>query len=94
LKKKLLVFFSNDTSILKVKKKTNETQKNENSDGISIGIIIFIIILCIILIGFIGFFYYFFYYKKKYLNLEKKFIKYSKFDDENVHGLEDYENIY
>ena len=90
LKKKLLVFFSNDTSILKVKKKTNETQKNENSDGISIGIIIFIIILCIILKGFISFFY----HKKKYLNLEKKFIKYSKFDDENVHGLEDYENIY
>ena len=94
VEKKVISFFSNDTSILKVKKKTNETQKNENSDGISIGIIIFIIILCIILIGFIGFFYYFFYYKKKYLNLEKKFIKYSKFDDENVHGLEDYENIY
>lgn len=51
------------------------------------------IILCITLPGFICFFYYFFYYKKKYLNLEKKFIKYSKFD-ENVHGLEDYENIY
>ena len=94
VEKKVISFFSNDTSILKVKKKTNETQKNENSNGISIGIIIFIIILCIILIGFIGFFYYFFYYKKKYLNLEKKFIKYSKFDDENVHGLEDYENIY
>ena len=56
----VISFFSNNTSILEVKKETNETQKNENLDGISIGIVIFMIILCIILTGFIGFFYYFF----------------------------------
>ena len=72
VEKKVISFFSNNTSILEVKKETNETQKNENSVDISIGIVIFMIILCIILIGFIGFFYYFFYHKKKHINLEQK----------------------
>ena len=91
LKKKVISFFSNDTSILDVKKELDKTQKTENSKVISTGIIILIIMLGIVLIGLISFFY----YKKKNLNLKKKFLKYSKFgDDESVHGLADESQLY
>ena len=70
----------------------DKTQETENSKVISTGIIILIIMLGIVLIGLISFFY----YKKKNLNLKKKFIKYSKFgdDDESVHGLADKSQLY
>ena len=92
VEKKVISFFSNDTSILEVKKKFDKTQENENPKVISTGIIILIIILGILLIGFISFFY----YKKKNLNLKKKFIKYSKFgdDDESIHGLAEESQLY
>ena len=61
VEKKVISFFSNDTSILEVKKELDKTQETENSTVISTGIIILITVLGIVLIGLISFFY----YKKK-----------------------------
>ena len=52
-----------------------------------------IVILGILLIGFCSLFYYFCYYKKKYVNFEKKFNKYSMFEDDGIdHTLADYDS--
>ena len=82
--KKLISFFSNDSSILEIKRKepdkTQEPQKDD-SDGISTGLLVLLIILGILLIvglGYGGFLL----YKKKHLSIEKKFNKYSRFEDE------------
>ena len=94
VEKKVISFYSNDTSILEIKKQINKTQKNDNLDGISTGLLFLIVILGILLIGFCSLFYYFCYYKKKYVNFEKKFNKYSMFEDDGSdHTLADYDSV-
>jgi len=79
--KKIISFFTNDTNILELKKESN-------SDNISTILIIFFVILGILLIG-AGVFL----YKKKHPSLYKKFIKYSRFEEESDHALINYESV-
>ena len=80
-------FFSNDTSILKIKKdELEKTSELKSDDGPFVGLIVFLVILCVLLIGCLG--YGFFLFRKKKLihisNFEKCFNKYSKFEDEDI----------
>ena len=81
VEKKIISFFTNDTNILELKKKSN-------SDYISTILIIFFVILGTLLIG-IGVFL----YKKKHSSLYKKFNKYSRFEEESDHTLINYESV-
>ena len=84
VEKKIISFFSNDTSILEIKRKGSQNQDNPEKDeplGISTWLLILLIILGILLIigiGYGGFLL----YKKKHPKLEEKFNKYSRFNDE------------
>ena len=74
-------FFSNDTSILEIKK--DELEKTSETKSLT-GLIVFLVILCILLIGGLGYGCFIF-LKKKYIpDIEKRFNKYSKFEDEDI----------
>ena len=83
--KKIISFFTTDTSILEIKKKESKNADdsgNEKPNGMSTWLIILLIILGILLIigiGYGGFLL----YKKKHPNLEEKFNKYSRFNNED-----------
>ena len=87
-------FFSNDTSILEIKKDepqpTQHTDEPENTsetkpdDGPSAGLIVFLVILGILIIGGLGYGGFLFWKKKHIPDLEKRFNKYSKFEDEDI----------
>ena len=87
-------FFSNDTSILEIKKDepqpTQNTDEPENSSeqksdyGPSAGLIVFLVILGILIIGGLGYGGFLFWKKKHIPDLEKRFNKYSKFEDEDI----------
>ena len=87
-------FFSNDTSILEIKKDepqpTQYTDEPENTsepkpdDGPSAGLIVFLVILGILIIGGLGYGGFLFWKKKHIPDLEKRFNKYSKFEDEDI----------
>ena len=81
VEKKIISFFTNDTNILELKKKSN-------SDYISTILIIFFVILGTLLIG-IGVFL----YKKKHSSSHKKFNKYSRFEEESDHTPINYESV-
>ena len=86
VEKKVISFFTNDTNILELKKeepqKTTEPENGDsNGNGISTGLLILLIILGILLIAGIGYGG-FLLYRKRNLTLEKKFNKYSRFEDE------------
>ena len=85
VEKKVISFFTNDTKILELKKeepqKTDEPKNDSNGNGISTGLLILLIILGILLLAGIGYGG-FLLYRKRNLTLEKKFNKYSRFEDE------------
>ena len=84
--KKVISFFSNDTTILEIKKDPKKDSvpetKKDDSEGLSIGLIILLVILGILLILAIGYGGFLF-YRKRNMSLEKKFNKYSRFEDED-----------
>ena len=89
VEKKIISFYTDDISILEIKRKksnkSDETEKPKN-EGISTGLLVVLIILGILLIlgiGYGGFLI----YKKKYPNMEEKFNKYSRFNDESDLGI-------
>ena len=89
--KKIISFYSNDTTILEIKRKeppkTEEPEKDDDSGGISTWLLVILIILGILLICGIGYGGFLF-YRKRNLNLEQKFNKYSRFEDEDsTHAL-------
>ena len=90
-------FYTNDTSILEVSKKEEPTptqnpqptqdpspRKDDDPDGPSAGLIVFLVILGILLIGGLGYGGFLLYKKKHRPDIEKKFNKYSKFEDEDI----------
>ena len=85
VEKKIISFFTNDSSLLEIKgkksKTTDEPEKVESNGGISTGLLITLIVLSILLIFGIGYGG-FLLYKKKHPKLEEKFNKYSRFNDE------------
>ena len=87
--KKIISFYTDDISILEIKrKKSNKSDETEKpkSEGISTVLLVVLIILGILLIlgiGYGGFLI----YKKKHPNMEEKFNKYSRFNDESDLGI-------
>ena len=87
--KKIISFFTTDTSILEIKKKESKNADdsgNEKPNGMSTWLIILLIILGILLIigiGYGGFLL----HTKKHPNLEEKFNKYSRFNNEDSGDL-------
>lgn len=88
-------FYTNDSSILEVPKKeeptptqnpqpTQEPKKDDEPDGPSTGLIVFLVILSILLIGGLGYGGLLIYKKKHRPDIEKRFNKYSKFEDEDI----------
>ena len=88
-------FYTNDSSILEVPKKeeptptqnpqpTQEPKKDDDPDGPSTGLIVFLVILSILLIGGLGYGGLLIYKKKHRPDIEKRFNKYSKFEDEDI----------
>ena len=87
-------FYTNDTSLLEVLKKiepnpdpesnpSNEPEE-ETSDGPSARFIIFLVILGIWLVGGLGHECFLIWKKKQNPDIEKRFNKYSKFEDEDI----------
>ena len=89
VEKKIISFYTDDISILEIKrKKSNKSDETEKpkSEGISTVLLVVLIILGILLIlgiGYGGFLI----YKKKHPNMEEKFNKYSRFNDESDLGI-------
>ena len=87
--KKIISFFTTDTSILEIKRKESKSTDEPGKDepkGISLWLLVILIILGILLIigiGYGGFLL----YKKKHPNLEEKFNKYSRFNNEDSGDL-------
>lgn len=73
--KNLISFYTNDYSILEVKK---ENENNSNNKGFSIGLIILIIIIIILVILIVGYFIFRFLRKNKNQTSEKDMIKIDK----------------
>ena len=87
-------FYTNDTSLLEVPKKeepepgpepnpSNEPEEKP-SDGPSAGLIVFLVILGILLVGGLGYGGFLFWKKKQNPDIEKRFNKYAKFEDEDI----------
>ena len=82
---KIISFFSDDTSILEIKRNSpgkSDEQKKDDPADISTWLLILLIILGILLILGIGYGGFLF-YRKKNPSLEEKFNKYSRFNDED-----------
>ena len=87
-------FYTNDTSILEVPKKEEPTPhtdpipsqdpKEEPSDGPSAGLIVFLVIVGILLVGGLGYGGFLIWKKKQNPDIEKRFNKYAKFEDEDI----------
>ena len=87
-------FYTNDTSILEVPKKEDPTPdtdpnpsqdpKEEPSDGPSAGLIVFLVIIGILLVGGLGYGGFLIWKKKQNPDIEKRFNKYAKFEDEDI----------
>jgi hypothetical protein len=87
-------FYTNDTSLLEVPKKEEPTPgpqpdpsqepEEEPSDGPSTGLIVFLVILGILLVGGLGYVGFLFWKKKQNPDIEKRFNKYAKFEDEDI----------
>ena len=88
-------FYTNDTSILEVPKKeeptptqnpqpTQDQKEDDDPDGPSAGLIVFLVILSILLIGGLSYGGFLIYKKKHRPDIEKRFNKYSKFEDEEI----------
>ena len=91
----LIQFYTNDTSLLEVPKKeepdttsnpeSDDSQNNnEEPDGISTGLLVFLIILSILLIGGLAYGGFLLYKRNHSQDIEKRFNKYSKFEDEDI----------
>ena len=87
-------FYTNDTSLLEVSKKeepkpgpesnpSNEPEE-ETSDGPSAGLIIFLVILGILFVGGLRYGGFLIWKKKQNPDIEKRFNKYAKFEDEDI----------
>lgn len=77
-------FFSNDTSILEIKKdELEKTSELKSDDRQFVGLIVFLVILGVLLIGCLGYGFFLFQKKRRihFSNFEKRFNKYSKFED-------------
>ena len=87
-------FYTNDTSILEVQKKEEPTPNKdpipsqdpneEPSDGPSAGLIVFLVIIGILLVGGLGYGGFLIWKKKQNPDIEKRFNKYAKFEDEDI----------
>ena len=87
-------FYTNDTSLLEVPKKEEPTPdtdpnpsqdpKEEPSDGPSAGLIVFLVIVGILLVGGLGYGGFLIWKKKQNPDIEKRFNKYAKFEDEDI----------
>ena len=87
-------FYTNDTSLLEVPKKEEPTPgpqpdpsqepEEEPSDGPSAGLVVFLVILGILLVGGLGYVGFLFWKKKQNPDIEKRFNKYAKFEDEDI----------
>ena len=87
-------FYTNDTSILEVPKKEDPTPdtdpnpsqdpKEEPSDGPSAGLIVFLVIIGILLVGGLGYGGFLIWKKQQNPDIEKRFNKYAKFEDEDI----------
>ena len=87
-------FYTNDTSILEIPKKEEPKPSPEPipsqdpeegpSDGPSAGLIVFLVILGILLVGGLGYGGFLIYKKKQNPDIEKRFNKYAKFEDEDI----------
>jgi nitrogen regulatory protein PII-like uncharacterized protein len=90
----LIKFYTNDTSLLEVPKKEEPTPdtdpnpsqdpKEEPSDGPSAGLIVFLVIVGILLVGGLGYGGFLIWKKKQNPDIEKRFNKYAKFEDEDI----------
>ena len=87
-------FYTNDTSLLEVRKKEEPTPgpepnpshepEEEPSNGPSTGLIVFLVILGILLVGGLGYVGFLIWKKKQNPDIEKRFNKYAKFEDEDI----------
>jgi len=87
-------FYTNDTSLLEIRKKEepkpgpepnpSHEPEEEPSDGPSAGLIVFLVILGILLVGGLGYGGFLIWKKKQNPDIEKRFNKYAKFEDEDI----------
>ena len=83
-KNDLISFYTNDSSILKVKKKENKKKDKGSSKGLTAFIVI------IIILGVIALLYGIFWFlKKRKESVEKSINKYNRFEDEDIQDLKE-----
>ena len=87
-------FYTNDTSILEIPKKEepkpdpvpipSQDPEEGPSDGPSAGLIVFLVIIGILLVGGLGYGGFLIWKKQQNPDIEKRFNKYAKFEDEDI----------